>query len=592
MSKRYLKQIYTTVLVMMISLTGCEENYLEVAPFGAAFEENMATKTGINGLLTGAYKRLQMSEGIFGNVTNMTFSSFGTNEWVWGNASPTQLSNFETHLISPTTGGAIDSRWRICYDGIQRANSVLNVLKNSPEGTLTAKESAQISGEAVFIRSVLHFELAKLYLNVPYIDESITFSEGNYKVPNTESIWPKLEMDFKYAVENLAETHADRARANKWAAQCFLAKVYMQQHKYTEALPLLKDAIDNGVTTGGQKYTLNAFYSDNWDPKKSNSAESVFAVQFTVFDGGGNANYGMAVTYPKVPGMEGSGWAQISRATINTFKTDPDTGLPLLDTYNDFDLPDDAYIPGADLIPYTGTLDSRLDNSVVRTGIPLMDWGMPQDSWYHDKVVHGPYCLKKFLFYAADKDIFAESMGWTYASSINYDMIRFADVLLLAAECEVEAGSLEGAEKYVNRVRARAADPLNFVKTYIDPNDPNLGFTEIPAANYKVGLYTGQFSANGQDFARKAYRFEKRLEMAFEGHYFSDLQRWDNGTGYMADEINKTIQHEMLQPDDHASVLRGVSFTKGRNELYPIPQTQIDQSSIDGNPTLVQNPGY
>jgi hypothetical protein len=123
-------------------------------------------------------------------------------------------------------------------------------LKNAPEGTLSAKEIAQIQGEAIFIRAVLHFELAKLYLNVPYVDESITFSDGNYNVPNTESIWPKIEEDFKFAVDNLSETNGERGRANSWAAKCFLAKVYMQQHKYTEALPLLKDAIDNGVTSG------------------------------------------------------------------------------------------------------------------------------------------------------------------------------------------------------------------------------------------------------------------------------------------------------------------------------------------------------
>jgi hypothetical protein len=172
-------------------------------------------------------------------------------------------------------------------------------------------------------------------------------------------------------------------------------------------------------------------------------------------------------------------------------------------------------------------------------------------------------------------------------------MIRFADVLLLAAECEVESGgNLSAAEEYVNRVRARAANPVTWVKTYIDPNDPSQGFTNTPAANYNVGLYNGEFTANGQEYARKAYRFERRLELAFEGHYFGDLQRWDNGTGYMADEINKTIEHEMKQPDGHAPNLEGARFIQGTHELFPIPQAQIDLSSVDGNPTLVQNPGY
>jgi hypothetical protein len=515
---------------------------------------------------------------------------------VRGLSDTPQLSNFESHRIDPSSVNSLShARWALCYNGIQRANSVMNVLKKVPEGSISSEKIKQIKAEAVFLRAVLHFELAKVYLNVPYVDESITFNDGNYNVPNNESIWPKIEADFKFAIDNLAPTNADRARANNWAAKGFLAKVYMQQHKYSEALPLLKDVIDNGVTTGGQKLALNILYFNNFDAKKKNSSESLFAAQMAVFDAGlsSNGTAGMCVAVPLVPGCEGSGFVGITRATINTFKTDAATGLPLFDTYNDFDLPDNAYIKDDELFtPYTGTLDSRLDQSVMRRGIPLLDWGMPKSAWCFNKIIQSPYMMKKYLHYQVDRDVLARSIGWTYISSINYEMMRFSDVLLLAAECEVEAGSLAKAEEYVNMIRARAANPDNWVKTYVDPNNPKAGFTGTPAANYKVGLYSGQFSANGKEYARKAYRFERRLELAFEGHYFTDLQRWDKGTGYMADEINKTIQHEMLQPAGHAPNLIGAQFVKGKHELFPIPQAQIDASSINGNPTLTQNPGY
>jgi hypothetical protein len=228
----------------------------------------------------------------------------------------------------------------------------------------------------------------------------------------------------------------------------------------------------------------------------------------------------------------------------------------------------------------------------MRRGIPLLDWGMPISSWSLSKVIQGPVMLRKYIFYKADKDLYAQTAGWTMVTGNNYDMIRFADVLLLAAECEVEAGSLANAESYVNQVRARAANPIGWVKKYIDPANPSAGSSNIPAANYKVGLYTGQFTTQGKEYARKAYRFERRLELAFEGHYFADLQRWDNGTGYMADQINLTLAHEMLQPASHAPNLRNAKFIKGKHELYPIPQTQIDVSMINGKATLVQNPGY
>ena len=593
MKKRYINLIYAISLVSVITFIACTKS-LEIAPVGATTELNMATKSGINGLLTGAYRGLIMDDGIWNNCSNFTYSLWGTNELTWGFSGLPNISIFEQHGVDPTNTGEINNRWSICYDGIQRANSILRLLPKVSANQLTESEATQLKAEAVFIRAILHFELVKDFLHVPYVDESVTFDANNYNVPNTESIWPKIEADFQFAADNLAPTNADRGRGNSWAAKCFLAEVYMQQHKYADALPLLTDAINNGVTAGGQKYALNKLYYDNFDPATKNSAESVFAVQFTVKDGayGSNGQLGLCLVLPLVPGCEGSGAGGVSRSTINTFKTDAVTGLPLFDTYDDFDLPDNAYIDdSAPFTPYAGTLDSRLDNSVMRRGIPLLDWGLPISAWYYNKVISSPYNMIKYFFKKSEKDILAETIGWDYVTSANYDMIRFADVLLLAAECEVEVGSLANAEGYVNQVRERAADPDGWVKTYVDDNDPSKGFTTAPAANYKVGLYTGQFS-QGQDYARKAVRFERRLELAFEGHYFADLQRWDNGTGYMADQINHTIDHENLLPAEHAPSIKSAKFIKGKHEIYPIPQTQIDKSTVNGVATLVQNPGY
>ncbi len=171
-------------------------------------------------------------------------------------------------------------------------------------------------------------------------------------------------------------------------------------------------------------------------------------------------------------------------------------------------------------------------------------------------------------------------------------MIRFADVLLWAAEVEVEIGSLDQAETYVNMIRARAAKPEGWVKTYIDDNNPLGGNTTTPAANYKIGLYTGQFTAQGKDFARKAVRFERKLELAMEGHRFFDLQRYDNGTGYMADVMNEYIAHETNIPGYNWQYMNGAKFIQGKNEVYPIPQAQIDLSVSEGVSALTQNANY
>src|SRR6185295_4103530 len=113
-------------------------------------------------------------------------------------------------------------------------------------------------------------------------------------------------------------------------------------------------------------------------------------------------------------------------------------------------------------------------------------------------------------------------------TAINVNIIRFSDVILWLAECEVEGGDLNKARDYVNMVRGRAANPLGFVK--------NANGT--PAANYKIGLYIAPWT--DQALARKAVHFERKLEFAMEGHRFFDLVRW----GEAEATLNKYLDYE------------------------------------------------
>ena len=172
------------------------------------------------------------------------------------------------------------------------------------------------------------------------------------------------------------------------------------------------------------------------------------------------------------------------------------------------------------------------------------------------------------------------------ATANNVNLIRFADVLLWAAEVEIEIGNLNQAEEYVNRIRNRASDPSGWVHTYIDPADPSKGFTNIPAAHYYIMPYPdGYFTGKGQDFARKAVRYERMLELGMEGHRFFDLVRW----GIADTEINAYLQKEKKL----RSYLNDATFRKDCNEVFPIPQMEIDLSAgADGVGKLKQNPCY
>lgn len=591
---------------IFVTIQSCGKNYLEKQPQGSLSETTIANKAGVNGLLVGAYSLLdgvgQSGSGdpYYTPVSNWVLGGIASDDAhkrsEYGDIS--EYQQVENYTVTPVIL-PFNEKWIALYAGVQRTNDVLRVLAKVTDGSITDEESKQIIAEARFLRGVYHFEAAKIWRNVPYVDETVSFANGNYNVSNESPIWPKIEEDFQFAADNLSATKTEIGRANSWAAKSFLAKAYMFQHKFVEAKSLLADIINSGTTAGGVKYALVNKFADNFNPVTKNNSESVFAVQMSVNDNadGANGNVGDVLNFSSGGPANCCGFYQPSFSLVNSFKTDPVTGLPLLDTWNNSDITNDQGVPSdAPFTPYTGTLDPRLDYTTGRRGIPYLDWGiMPGRIWIVSQDAMGPYISIKNVYYKADQGKTSGTYdGWAVnqATANNYVMIRFADVLLWAAECEVETGSLQAAEDFVNMVRERASHPEGWVHTYIDDSDPAKGFTNTPAANYKIGLYNGQFESQGQDYARKAVRFERKLELAMEGHRFFDLQRYDNGTGYMADVLNSYIQHETSIPGYNFEYMKGAKFTKGKNEIYPIPQAQIDLSVENGASMLKQNPGY
>src|SRR5690606_8060478 len=126
-------------------------------------------------------------------------------------------------------------------------------------------------------------------------------------------------------------------------------------------------------------------------------------------------------------------------------------------------------------------------------------------------------------------------------TAINVLLIRFADVLLMAAEAEAHVGTLEKAQEYVNLVRARAADKESWLYKYKNTSDPLEGFSDTPAANYTISTYPpGYFNGLGIDEALRAIYFERKLELAMEGHRFFDLSRW----GIAEETLNSYFAYE------------------------------------------------
>lgn len=563
----------------------CKKNFLERTPKGALDENTLANKKGVEALLIGAYSVLDGfidGAGIFLGG----WQSSGTN-WVYGSVAGGDAHkgtdggdqpdiNPIERLEHTPTNDYFNVKWAVVYEGIARANSVLKVMAKATD--IAPADVTRITGETRFLRGHYHFEAKKMYNKVPYIDENVT----DYKVPNDADIWPQIVADLKFAYDNLPEVMDAKGRVNKWAAAAMLAKAYLYQKKYAEAKTLFDLVYTSGKNAQGQKYALLPKFHQPFDADTENSTESVFAVQYSINDGApdaANAGWGEVLNFPYNAGPGGCcGFFQPSQDLVNSFQVDAVTGLPNLDNYNANEVKNDQGLSSTQpFTPTTVPLDARLDWTVGRRGIPYLDHGIhPGADWIRLQSYGGPYSPIKNVFTKSEKSKLADKSFWTSGvTATNYTLIRFADVILMLAECEVETGSLEKARQLVNEIRTRAANPAGFVL--------NAG---VPAANYKVGLYTTPWV--DKVFARKAVHFERKLELAMEGHRFFDLVRWGEADAtldayfkYVSGESNPAINNKR-------TYLVGAQFTAGKNEYFPIPQRQIDLASG----TLKQNPGY
>jgi len=571
-------------------VAACKKGFLDKPPLGTLNPTILATQKGVEGILIGAYSIVDgegaSGDGFASAASNWTYGGVASDDAYKG-SDPSDVNDvapFEQFNTLTSTNGAVPQKWNVNYAGIQRANDVLKTMKTATD--ISTANQATIAGQARFLRAHFHMELKKVFNNIVYADETV--SPENTAVDNFTDVWPKIEADLVFAIANLPETWSEAGRANKSAAKAMLAKAYMFQKKFAVAYPILKDLIANGKTAKGEKYALMPNYFSNFNPAQKNSSESVFAAQTSVGDkssvdwgGSPNGNYGDILNFPYNGGPGGCcGFYNPSQDLANAYKTDA-AGLPLLDTW--FQGNNVSVTTGA----YTGTMDPRVDWAIGRPGIPYMDWGPhPGLDWIRNPINNGTFSPKKNTYPKSQRsftDVGSSYWGPTQLVANNVNLIRYADVILWAAECAADANELTQAMTFVNMIRSRAANPTGWVYKNSDYNAAVAMYATqtTPADNYKIGLYT---AFPTKDFAVKAIQFERRLELAMEGHRFFDLVRY----GTAAPVINAYIAREKVNRPLKANAV----FTAGKNEYFPIPQSTIDNVNSDGKVRIKQNPGY
>jgi starch-binding outer membrane protein, SusD/RagB family len=609
-----MKKIYLFILVLILSVIqlSCEKSFLDVPAIGSLDETILATADGVNGLLVGCYATL--NDGTHFDPNMLCFGGVKGGELFKGSDPGDQPAMIEAEIHQWSTGNTayVLSPWRGLYTYIDRCNTVLKVMKIAKG--LTDAQKVQIEAETRFIRAHYYFKLKILFLHVPWLDEN----SASYFEPNTVNndgvtyvdCWPQILADMDFARTNLPATQTQIARPNKWAADIYYAKMLMYTagyygegkadyaNNYAVALPILTNAITNGRTSNNLPYNLLSNYYDNFDAATENKAESVFAVQLSVNDyatgAGGNGN--SSSTYQgsnnKVGPTLGRGWGFYTPTPWwgDHFRTSG-KGLPYLDMFatNSHRLKTDqgmvaAPASGTDpFVPDTCGLDPRIDWSMGRRGIPYYDYGnMPGKSWQRNQDNAGPYIAKKTFIQKSQAGTYSPSpAGSSSAQANNIYIIRFSDVLLLAAECEARVGSLDNARTLVNRVRQRMVSNSTSNRNWVKKADGT------NAANYRIKIYpTGGANDPFQDKATAlhAILYERTLELGMEGSRFFDVVRFGEGE----QEFNGFIAAEKTLFD----FLRGAEYTTIPDAYLPIPQTAVDNSQVAGKVTMTQNPGY
>lgn len=576
--KNVINKIGLCLGLILVFSNSCKEDFLEVTPNASLDSKVLATKNGVNSLLIGAYA---MIDGVASNGFGWEAAS---SNWVYGSirgleankgtdaGDQPDINPIQTYNET-STNPYLNVKWRSVYEGVARVNEVLKILAVAEaNGMVTAEEADSFRKQARTLRGFYHFEAWRLWEMIPYVDETTDLES----VTNEEDVRAKIIEDLT-AGTTLPNNMTQVGRFNGTVAKVLLAKAEMQMNKdFDKAKALLQDVVDNGTAPDGSEIGLEPLYGDIFDAANRNGMESIYTIQYSVNDGSGgwNAGWGEVLNFPYKSGESPGGccgFFQPSHDLVNSFKTTG--GLPFLDnSYNDSPLANDQGLGIDD--PFTEDarpLDPRLDWTVGRRGIPYLDWGphTGQD-WIRDQSYAGPYSPKKQVYKKSQEGTLTEVGNWTSGWTANgYRLIRFADVLLLLAECQIETNDLAAARTNINLVRARAANPDGFVKEEDGTtNAANYVIQEYPASGYPF---------DSQANARIALQMERKLELGMEGHRFFDLQRWGNAVT----ELNRILSYEKTELPS----LYGGATVEPADVKFPIPQNQID--IMKGN--LVQN---
>jgi len=488
------KILSASIIAVMAITVGCNE-FLDTDPLFTQDAENyFQNESDYEQALIGAYDLLQAS------FLDVWIGEIASDNSIAGGESVNDTKGL--HEIDDMTHGGVNIElrnvFRWYYAGVTRANYI---MENKDNIDFDGKDL--IIAEARFLRAYYYFQLVKYFGDVPLIiDERLGVDEVQdlERTPASE-VYAQIEEDLNAASEVIDWTAPVKGRVTKGAVLSLLGKVYLYQEKFSQSATTLDQVIS------GDEYSLLPDYDQLFTAASEGNSESVFEIEYSGLEGG---SYDCLIC---LEGNAAPGFQGIRQYNGPVYGDGNSYNLPTQELYDAFsagDIRRDASI--LDLDAFIAAAQPNF-SEIITYAIG----GGGHTGYYNNK-----YIKRQGEIGLPDNDL---------TSPVNYRAIRYADVLLMAAEAHNRSGNDAQALSYVNLVRARA-------------NVPDL-------------------SSDGTQLTEEIWN-ERRLELSGEGHRFFDLVR----TGQAADFID--------------------NFTPNKNELFPLPQVEIDLAG--GN--WSQNPGY
>ncbi|MDA0783690.1 MAG: RagB/SusD family nutrient uptake outer membrane protein [Bacteroidetes bacterium] len=487
--------LITFVCGLLLLPTYSCKKFLDVDPAYTQDADNFFnTPVDYQRALTGAYDLMQ------GSFMSVWIGEIASDNTIAGGESVTDTKGL--HELDDMSHGAVNQelrnvfRWN--YAGITRVNFI---MENKNKIDFPGKEG--ILAQASFLRAFYYFELVKFFGDVPLVvnkrlgaDEVTTLD----RAPKSD-VYKQIELDLNYAISKLDWTVAEKGRISKGAALAMLGKVQLYQDKFDEAAVTFQTLIDQNM------YSLIPNYNQLFTVANEGHQETIFDVEYTGAEGGG---YGCLIC---LEGNAGPGFQGIRQYKGPIYGDGNSYNLPTKNLYDAFDAG-----------------DIRRDATILDIDAFIAKQAKPQDITYargaggHTGYYNNKYIKKEAEIGLPDNDL---------TSPVNYKVIRYADVLLMAAEANARKSSPD---------YSKAKTYLNLVRKRVNLSD---------------------ITTSGQNLVSDIWN-ERRLELACEGYRYFDLVR--------------TKQ----------AAITLVGFVTGKHELFPLPQVEIDLAGGNWN----QNSGY